>query len=112
VQFGVNMQAQAICKLQRDREDDYEIGLFEVYEVVLYMGIIDMLQEYNVKKKLEHAYKSFKFDPLTIQYQSLNPSCMPTVFSISWRRFFQKGPEEEEEEDHLHVIFFFFYIYI
>jgi 1-phosphatidylinositol-4-phosphate 5-kinase len=83
VQFGVNMQAQAICKLQRDREDDSEIGLFEVYEVVLYMGIIDMLQEYNVKKKLEHAYKSFKFDPLTIQYQSLNPSCMPTVFSIS-----------------------------
>jgi 1-phosphatidylinositol-4-phosphate 5-kinase len=66
VQLGVNMPAQAIRKLQRDREDDSEIGLFEVYDVVLYMGIIDILQEYNVKKKLEHSYKSFKFDPLTI----------------------------------------------
>lgn len=60
------MPAQAIRKLQQDHEDDSKSELFEVYDVVLYMGIIDILQEYNVKKKLEHTYKSFKYDPLTI----------------------------------------------
>jgi len=30
----------------------------QVYDVVLYLGIIDILQEYNIRKKIEHAYKS------------------------------------------------------
>ncbi|KAJ1435008.1 Phosphatidylinositol-4-phosphate 5-kinase, core [Sesbania bispinosa] len=63
VQLGVNMPAQATRKLQ---EEATELELFEVYDVVLYMGIIDILQEYNVRKKIEHAYKSLQFDPLTI----------------------------------------------
>jgi hypothetical protein len=28
----------------------------EIYEVVLYLGIIDILQDYDISKKLEHAY--------------------------------------------------------
>lgn len=59
------MQAQAYLKLLQD-EVVSEIELFEVYDVVLYMGIIDILQEYNLKRKIEHAYKSLKFDPLSI----------------------------------------------
>lgn len=43
-----------------------KVELFEVYDVVLFMGIIDILQEYNVKKKLEHACKSLQYDPLKI----------------------------------------------
>ncbi|KAJ6715458.1 PHOSPHATIDYLINOSITOL 4-PHOSPHATE 5-KINASE 8 [Salix viminalis] len=67
VQLGVNMPAQASHKMMQDEEvDTSEIELFEVYDVVLYMGIIDVLQEYNVKKKVEHACKSLKFDPLSI----------------------------------------------
>ncbi|XVE48669.1 hypothetical protein DITRI_Ditri01bG0021100 [Diplodiscus trichospermus] len=61
VQLGVNMPAQANHKLSQD-----EVELFEVYDVILYMGIIDILQEYNAKKKVEHACKSVKFDPLSI----------------------------------------------
>lgn len=66
VQLGVNMPAQATSLLQEDKVEESEVELFEVYDVVLYMGIIDILQEYNVKKKLEHAYKSLQFDPMTI----------------------------------------------
>ncbi|KAL2342185.1 hypothetical protein Fmac_010125 [Flemingia macrophylla] len=63
VQLGVNMPAQATRKLE---EEAKEVELFEVYDVVLYMGIIDILQNYNVKKKIEHACKSLQFDPKTI----------------------------------------------
>ncbi|KAK9026765.1 hypothetical protein V6N11_039599 [Hibiscus sabdariffa] len=38
----------------------------EAYDVVLYLGIIDIFQEYNMTKKIEHAYKSLKFDSLSI----------------------------------------------
>lgn len=60
------MPAQANRKLQEDKVEATEVELFEVYDVVLYMGIIDILQEYNLKKRIEHAYKSLQFDPMTI----------------------------------------------
>lgn len=60
------MPAQANRKLLEDKVEASEVELFEVYDVVLYMGIIDILQEYNLRKKLEHAYKSIQFDPETI----------------------------------------------
>ncbi|XP_022725529.1 phosphatidylinositol 4-phosphate 5-kinase 7-like isoform X2 [Durio zibethinus] len=63
VQLGVNMPAQAKPKLSRAEADSAD---FEHLEVVLFMGIIDILQEYNAKKKAEHACKSVKFDPLSI----------------------------------------------
>ncbi|XP_042490908.1 phosphatidylinositol 4-phosphate 5-kinase 8-like isoform X1 [Macadamia integrifolia] len=66
VQLGVNMPAQAIRKLPHVGAESEEIELVEVYDVVLYLGIIDILQEYNIKKKIEHAYKSLQFDPLSI----------------------------------------------
>lgn len=66
VQLGVNMPAQANRKVLEDGTDSMEVELYEVYDVVLYLGIIDILQEYNMKKKVEHAYKSMQFDPLSI----------------------------------------------
>ncbi|CAI9103865.1 OLC1v1002444C1 [Oldenlandia corymbosa var. corymbosa] len=66
VQLGVNMPAQANRKLRQDESDPAEVELFEVYDVVLYLGIIDILQEYNVRKKLEHTYKSMQSDPMSI----------------------------------------------
>ena len=38
----------------------------QVYDVVLYIGIIDILQEYNMRKKVEPAYKFTKYNPLSI----------------------------------------------
>jgi len=38
----------------------------QVYDVVLYLGIIDILQEYNIRKKIEHAYKSIQYNSLSI----------------------------------------------
>lgn len=60
------MPAQANLKVLQDEVDSTEVELFEFYDVVLYMGIIDILQEYNVKKKIEHACKSLQFDPQSI----------------------------------------------
>ena len=45
----------------------------QVYDVVLYLGMIDILQEYNIRKKIEHAYKS-------IQYNSIVNICRGTQF--------------------------------
>lgn len=66
VQLGVNMPAQANRKLENGEADSAEVELFEVYDVVLYLGIIDILQEYNMRKRTEHTCKSMKFDPVTI----------------------------------------------
>lgn len=34
--------------------------------MILYFGIIDILQDYDISKKLEHAYKSLQVDPASI----------------------------------------------
>ncbi|WCJ18292.1 Phosphatidylinositol-4-phosphate 5-kinase family protein [Euphorbia peplus] len=83
VQLGVNMPAQASRKL-RQEVDSMEVELFEVYDVVLYMGIIDILQEYNMRKKVEHACKSFKFDPCTIS------AVEPKLYADRFLKFLQQ----------------------
>ncbi|XP_071721773.1 LOW QUALITY PROTEIN: phosphatidylinositol 4-phosphate 5-kinase 7-like [Rutidosis leptorrhynchoides] len=83
VQLGVNMPAQANHKLWLDSESS-EIEIFEVYDVVLYMGIIDILQSYNVKKRTEHALKSLKFDPLSISVIA------PKVYAKRFMNFMRK----------------------
>lgn len=55
-----------------------------VYDVVLYLGIIDILQEYNMSKKIEHAYKSLQFDSLSIS------AVDPTFYSRRFLEFIQK----------------------
>ncbi|XP_074564736.1 phosphatidylinositol 4-phosphate 5-kinase 1-like [Curcuma longa] len=37
-----------------------------LHDVFLYFGIIDILQDYDITKKLEHAYKSLQADPNSI----------------------------------------------
>lgn len=78
------MPAQANLKLLPEESDSNEVELFEVYDVVLYLGIIDILQEYNVKKKLEHAYKSLHFDPMTISVVE------PKLYAKRFINFMQK----------------------
>ncbi|WZY97460.1 hypothetical protein YC2023_069789 [Brassica napus] len=89
VQLGVNMPAQAHHKLDEDKEESATIELFEVYDVVVYMGIIDILQEYNTKKKVEHKCKSLQYDPMTISVTE------PTIYSKRFVNFLHKVFPEE-----------------
>lgn len=68
IQLGVNMPARAE---QIPGTEETQM-LHEVYDVVLYLGIIDILQDYNMTKKIEHAYKSLQFDSLSIS--AVDPS--------------------------------------
>ncbi|KAK8549102.1 hypothetical protein V6N12_062000 [Hibiscus sabdariffa] len=64
IRLGANMPARAE-QIARSDLDQYSHN-DEVYEVVLYIGIIDILQDYDISKKLEHAYKSLQADPTSI----------------------------------------------
>ena len=80
IQLGVNMPARAE---HTPGNDDNQI-FHEAYDVVLYLGIIDILQEYNITKKIEHAYKSIQFDSISIS------AVDPTFYSQRFLEFIQK----------------------
>lgn len=68
IRLGTNMPARAERTM---RKGDCEFQLVgeptgEFYEVVMIFGIIDILQDYDISKKLEHAYKSIQYDPSSI----------------------------------------------
>lgn len=68
IKLGINMPARAEKTIRRS---DCEASLIgeatgELYEVILFFGIIDILQDYDISKKLEHAYKSMQYDPTSI----------------------------------------------
>lgn len=74
IRLGANMPARAERMARRSDFDQYCQGGVshltpsrgETYEVVLYFGIIDILQDYDISKRLEHAYKSLQVDPTSI----------------------------------------------
>ncbi|KAH6802684.1 phosphatidyl inositol monophosphate 5 kinase [Perilla frutescens var. frutescens] len=81
IQLGVNMPARA----EKIPGDGATETFHEVYDVVLYLGIIDILQEYNITKKIEHAYKSMHFDSVKIS------AVDPTFYSERFLEFIQKA---------------------
>lgn len=86
IQLGVNMPARA-DRAPRNRDDVHEELFFgETYDVVLYFGIIDILQEYDMGKKLEHAYKSLQFDSLSIS--AVDPSLYSKRFQYFIHQIF------------------------
>lgn len=82
IQLGVNMpsRAEQISGKQKQEKQMFH----EVYDVVLYLGIIDILQNYNMTKRIEHAYKSLQFDSLSIS------AVDPTFYSHRFLEFIQK----------------------
>ncbi|KAL6500873.1 Phosphatidylinositol 4-phosphate 5-kinase 9 [Orobanche hederae] len=80
IQLGVNMPARAEHIPGADGTEMFH----EVYDVVLYLGIIDILQEYNISKKIEHAYKSMQFDSVSIS------AVDPTFYSERFLDFVHK----------------------
>ncbi|KAI5079590.1 hypothetical protein GOP47_0005695 [Adiantum capillus-veneris] len=86
IQLGVNMPARAD---RRPLSPTYGQGSndetsSETYDVVLCVGIIDILQEYNTAKKLEHAYKSLQFDSVSIS------AVGPYLYSQRFQEFLNK----------------------
>lgn len=79
IQLGVNMPARAE-QIPGKHEDLFH----QSYDVVLYLGIIDILQEYNMSKKIEHAYKSLQFDSISIS------AVDPTFYSRRFLEFIEK----------------------
>ncbi|KAK6944453.1 MORN motif [Dillenia turbinata] len=66
--LGLNMRARVERTV---RKSNCELQLVvdptgEMYNVIMFFGIIDILQDYDISKKLEHAYKSFQYDPTSI----------------------------------------------
>uniref|UniRef100_A0ACD6AE57 Uncharacterized protein n=1 Tax=Avena sativa TaxID=4498 RepID=A0ACD6AE57_AVESA len=80
IQLGVNMPARAE---KEEKQEDGRKSLHHIYDVVLYIGIIDILQKYNTRKKIEHAYKSikYKYNPLSIS------SVEPQFYSERFLKF-------------------------
>ncbi|KAL0326239.1 UNVERIFIED_CONTAM: Phosphatidylinositol 4-phosphate 5-kinase [Sesamum radiatum] len=90
IRLGANMPARAERVARRSDFNQYTPGGFrnltpfrsgETYEVVLYFGIIDILQDYDISKKLEHAYKSLQVDPTSIS------AVDPKLYSKRFRDF-------------------------
>ncbi|XP_022962490.1 phosphatidylinositol 4-phosphate 5-kinase 1-like [Cucurbita moschata] len=90
IRLGANMPARAERMARRSDFDQYNPGgtsllipsrSGEIYEVVLYFGIIDILQDYDISKKLEHAYKSLQVDSTSIS------AVDPKLYSKRFRDF-------------------------
>ncbi|THU45206.1 hypothetical protein C4D60_Mb02t15410 [Musa balbisiana] len=74
IRLGANMPARAE-RITRTESEPFLVaggGLStptrsgELHDVLLCFGIIDILQDYDITKKLEHAYKSLHVDPNSI----------------------------------------------
>ncbi len=79
IQLGVNMPARA----EQNPKEEESKSFREVYDVVLYLGIIDILQEYNMSKKIEHAVKSMQYDSISIS------AVDPQFYSERFLKFIQ-----------------------
>ncbi|ERN09368.1 hypothetical protein AMTRI_Chr01g132180 [Amborella trichopoda] len=65
--LGINLPARVEHTVRRS-DCDQLIGepTGELCDVIIFFGIIDILQDYDISKKLEHAYKSIQYDPTSI----------------------------------------------
>ncbi|GAB4827771.1 Phosphatidylinositol 4-phosphate 5-kinase 4 [Ancistrocladus abbreviatus] len=91
IRLGINMPARAELTVRRTDCEAQLVGepTGEYYDVVLFFGIIDILQDYDISKKLEHAYKSIQYDPTSIS------AVDPRQYSKRFRDFIFKVFAEE-----------------
>ncbi|GER52537.1 phosphatidylinositol-4-phosphate 5-kinase family protein [Striga asiatica] len=91
IRLGINMPARVE---RTERKQDTELQLVgeptgEYYDVVMFFGIIDILQDYDITKKLEHAYKSIQYDPNSIS------AVDPKQYSRRFRDYILKAFAED-----------------
>ena len=86
------MPARVDRKPQNVDHPESAVDLYlSVYDVIIYFGIIDILQDFNTKKKLEHGLKSLRLDPMTIS--SVEPNLYAKRFIGFLGRVFQENEE-------------------
>ncbi|XP_049397590.1 phosphatidylinositol 4-phosphate 5-kinase 6-like isoform X2 [Solanum stenotomum] len=84
--LGINMSAR-VERTERKNDLDFQLvgePTGEFYDVILFFGIIDILQDYDITKKLEHAYKSIQCDPNSIS------AVDPKAYSRRFRDYIYK----------------------
>jgi 1-phosphatidylinositol-4-phosphate 5-kinase len=91
LKLGINMPAR-VEKIMK--KPDIALDLIgeptgEFHNVILYFGIIDILQDYDISKKLEHAYKSMQYDPTSIS------AVDPRLYSKRFRDFIFRAFTED-----------------
>ncbi|KZV42817.1 phosphatidylinositol 4-phosphate 5-kinase 2-like [Dorcoceras hygrometricum] len=93
IRLGANMPSRVERVARKSDFDQYVTGGFgnlkprcsgETCEVILYFGIIDILQDYDISKKLEHAYRSLQVDPSSIS------AVDPKLYSKRFRDFVRR----------------------
>lgn len=78
-------RADHVHKKSSDGLKPSEGQLFgESHDVVLYFGIIDILQNYNLSKRIEHAYKACQFDSISIS------AVEPKLYSKRFQEFIRQ----------------------
>ncbi|XP_038721601.1 phosphatidylinositol 4-phosphate 5-kinase 4-like isoform X1 [Tripterygium wilfordii] len=92
IRLGVNMPARAERTVRRNDCEAQLVGepTGEYYDVIMFFGIIDILQDYDISKKLEHAYKSIQYDPTSIS------AVDPKQYSRRFRDFIFKVFSEDD----------------
>ncbi|XP_017228165.1 phosphatidylinositol 4-phosphate 5-kinase 6 isoform X2 [Daucus carota subsp. sativus] len=66
VKLGINMPSRVEQTVRSFETQLIGEPTGECYDVILYFGMIDILQDYDISKKLEHKYKAFQYDPTSI----------------------------------------------
>ncbi|KAG0480426.1 hypothetical protein HPP92_011000 [Vanilla planifolia] len=91
IKLGANMPARVEKIVRKAEGESLFIGepTGEFYDVILFFGIIDILQDYDISKKLEHAYKSIQYDPTSIS------AVDPKQYSKRFRDFIYRAFTED-----------------
>jgi len=85
IKLGINMPARVERAIRiMDGESQVMEPTGEFYDVIMFFGIIDILQDYDISKKLEHAYKSMQYDATSIS------AVDPKLYSKRFRDFIFK----------------------
>ncbi|XP_021774455.1 phosphatidylinositol 4-phosphate 5-kinase 6-like [Chenopodium quinoa] len=86
IRLGINMPARAELTIRKSEDGEFQVvePTGECYDVIIFFGIIDILQDYDISKKLEHAYKAFQYDSTSIS------AVDPRQYSKRFRDFIYK----------------------
>ncbi|KAL5209678.1 hypothetical protein ABZP36_005301 [Zizania latifolia] len=109
IQLGINMPAQAEFSSKKifNKFLLNERHLFITSpsggscDVYLFFGIIDILQDYDITKKLEHAYKSFQVNPGCIS--AVDPKLYSRRFQDFIRRFSELLASTSSADKHANI---------
>ncbi|AET04875.1 phosphatidylinositol-4-phosphate 5-kinase family protein [Medicago truncatula] len=86
IRLGMNMPARAVrvCSGSSNNSTPCSESSSEISDVILYFGIIDILQDYDISKRIEHAYKSLQVDSTSIS------AVGPKLYSKRFRDFIHR----------------------